>query len=60
MNNNRDNYAVVNAFDMAALLGLRLPRPPDPILETMLERDGRTPEWVRDAPEPPGQLGLDV
>ncbi|MBV8194577.1 MAG: DUF72 domain-containing protein, partial [Candidatus Dormibacteraeota bacterium] len=27
MNNNRSNYAVVNAFEIAALLGARLPRP---------------------------------
>ena len=32
MNNNRSNYAVVNGFDMAHLLGVRLPRPPAPIL----------------------------
>jgi uncharacterized protein YecE (DUF72 family) len=53
MNNNRSNYAVVNAFDMGALLGLRLPKPPPPILETMRQRDGRIPDWVRNAPEPP-------
>jgi uncharacterized protein YecE (DUF72 family) len=50
LNNNRSNYAVVNAFDMGALLGLNLPRPPEPILATMRERDGRIPSWVRDAP----------
>jgi uncharacterized protein YecE (DUF72 family) len=50
LNNNRANYAVVNAFDMGALLGLQLPRPPAPILETMRERDGRLPSWVKDAP----------
>jgi uncharacterized protein YecE (DUF72 family) len=53
MNNNRGNYAVVNAFDMGALLGLRLPRPPGPILETLRARDGRLPDWVVNAPEPP-------
>src|SRR6202023_3652335 len=29
-NNNASNYAVVNAFDMAALLGVPIPRPPPP------------------------------
>jgi len=53
LNNNRSNYAVVNAFEMGALLGLDLPKPPPPILETMRQRDGRIPEWVREAPEPP-------
>lgn len=51
MNNNRGNYAVVNAFDMGALLGVPLPRPPQPILETMRERDGHLPSWVRHAPQ---------
>lgn len=49
MNNNRGNYAVVNAFDMAALLEVPLPRPPEPIIETLRERDGRVPEWVEQA-----------
>ncbi len=49
MNNNASNYAVVNAFDMAALLGLPLPRPPRPVLETMRARDQRLPEWVERA-----------
>jgi len=31
MNNNRDNYAVANAFDMARLLEISLPEPPAPI-----------------------------
>jgi uncharacterized protein YecE (DUF72 family) len=53
MNNNRSNYAVVNAFDMGALLGIPLPKPPPPVLETMRERDGRLPSWVREAAEPP-------
>ena len=35
MNNNRSNYAVVNGFDMAHLLGVPLPRPPEPILRRM-------------------------
>ena len=35
MNNNRSNYAVVNGFDMAHLLGVRLPPPPEPILRRM-------------------------
>lgn len=52
MNNNAANYAVVNAFDMAALLGEPRPKPPEPILETIRERDGRLPTWAEDAPEP--------
>jgi uncharacterized protein YecE (DUF72 family) len=51
LNNNRANYAVVNAFDMSALLGLPTARPPEPILATMRERDGRVPSWVGDAVE---------
>ena len=50
MNNNASNYAVVNAFDMAALLGVPIPRPPPPVLETMRARDGRAPDWVESAP----------
>jgi uncharacterized protein YecE (DUF72 family) len=46
MNNNRSNYAVVNAFDMAALLEVALPRPPGPVLETLRARDGEDPAWV--------------
>jgi hypothetical protein len=46
LNNNRSNYAVVNAFDFGAMLGLGLPRPPEPVIETLRERDGRIPEWV--------------
>ena len=46
LNNNRSNYAVVNAFDFGALLGLGLPRPPEPVIETLRERDGRVPDWV--------------
>ena len=53
MNNNRSNYAVVNGFDMAHLLGVRLPRPPEPILRRMAQRDGEVPGWARGAPEPP-------
>lgn len=49
MNNNRSNYAVVNAFDMAALLGIPLPPPPPPVVETILERDGRLPDWLQRA-----------
>ena len=49
MNNNASNYAVVNAFDAAAMLGLRYPQPPRPVLETMRARDGRVPEWVEHA-----------
>jgi uncharacterized protein YecE (DUF72 family) len=63
LNNNRSNYAVVNAFDMAALLGVSMPRPPGPILETMRGRDDGLPGWVAEAqplPEDAGreQLGL--
>ena len=53
MNNNRSNYAVVNGFDMAHLLGLGTPRPPEPILRRMEERDGNLPSWVREAADPP-------
>jgi uncharacterized protein YecE (DUF72 family) len=63
LNNNRSNYAVVNAFDFGAMLALGLPRPPEPVIETLRERDGRVPEWVETAapvlpPEPePGEEG---
>lgn len=41
-NNNRANYAVVNAYDLARLLDLPLKQPPlPPVLDTMLERDAR-------------------
>jgi uncharacterized protein YecE (DUF72 family) len=50
LNNNRSNYAVVNAFDFGAMLGLGLPRPPEPVIETLRERDGRVPEWVEASP----------
>ena len=53
MNNNRGNYAVVNAFDIAALLAEPLPRPPEPVLETIRERDGQLPPWVAAAPPLP-------
>lgn len=53
LNNNRSNYAVTNAFDFAALLGVPLPRPPEPILERLAERDGALPAWVERAPAPP-------
>jgi hypothetical protein len=49
LNNNRSNYAVVNAFDFGAMLGLGLPRPPEPVIQTLRERDGRVPEWVETA-----------
>ncbi len=52
MNNNRSNYAVVNAFDFGALLGVPLPRPPQPIIDRLAERDGAVPAWVESA-EPP-------
>jgi uncharacterized protein YecE (DUF72 family) len=66
LNNNRSNYAVVNAFDMAALLDIPLPRPPQGVLETLRERDGRLPDWVERAAPPAatagtaGQLGLEL
>ena len=53
MNNNRSNYAVVNAFDMAHLLELGPPIPPQPILRRMAERDGKVPDWTRHAADPP-------
>ncbi len=46
LNNNRSNYAVVNAFDFGAMLGLGLPRPPEAVIHTLAERDGRVPDWV--------------
>ncbi len=69
LNNNRSNYAVVNAFDFGALLDVPLPRPPQPIIETLVERDGSVPGWVArasPAPEPApadpmtGQATLDL
>lgn len=51
-NNNRSNYAVINAFDLAAMLGPLPPHPPPPIIDAMERRDGRVPEWVRQAREP--------
>jgi uncharacterized protein YecE (DUF72 family) len=56
LNNNRSNYAVVNAFDFAAILDVRLPRPPAPVVERMVERDGAMPGWVEAAPDPPASL----
>jgi len=55
LNNNRSNYAVVNAFDFGALLGLGLPRPPEPVIETLRQRDGHVPAWV-DTSLPPQPL----
>jgi uncharacterized protein YecE (DUF72 family) len=52
MNNNRSNYAVANAFDMAALLDIRVPRPPQGVIDTLHARDGGVPDWVA-ASEPP-------
>jgi uncharacterized protein YecE (DUF72 family) len=51
LNNNKSNYAVVNAFDFGAMLGLGLPRPPAPVIETLRERDGSVPSWVAASPE---------
>ena len=59
MNNNASNYAVANAFDMAALLGLPAPRPPRPVLETMRARDQRVPEWVERAQPVVDEAGSD-
>ena len=56
-NNNRSNYAVVNAFDLAHLLDIPLPRPPEGVLETMRRRDGELPAWVAGAAAPPGDQG---
>lgn len=53
MNNNRGNYAVVNGFDMARLLDVELPRPPDPVLRRMAERDGAPPAWALERLPPP-------
>jgi len=50
---------VVNGFDMAHLLGVRMPRPPGPILRRMEERDGAIPGWVRDVGEPPAAPALE-
>ena len=47
LNNNKSNYAVVNAFDFGAMLGLGLPRPPEPVIETLRERDGHRPRLGR-------------
>jgi len=62
LNNNNSNYAVVNAFDFGALLGLRLPRPPEPVIEMLRQRDGAVPGWVETSapivtppPEPAGE-----
>ena len=54
LNNNRSNYAVVNAFDIAALLDIPLPRPPEGVIEALRERDGRVPDWVATAVPPAG------
>lgn len=54
LNNNRSNYAVANAFDFGALLGLTLPRPPEPVIDRIVERDGSAPAWLASAaPAPP-------
>lgn len=63
MNNNRSNYAVVNAYDMAALLGVPLPPPPPPVVETIRERDGTVPPWLQAllaGDTPPAQMGLEL
>jgi uncharacterized protein YecE (DUF72 family) len=53
LNNNRSNYAVVNAFDFGALLDVALPRPPQPVVDRITERDGLVPAWVEAAAPPP-------
>lgn len=59
MNNNRSNYAVVNAFDLAAMLGPPPARPPEPILDVMRRRDGHDPEWLERAPAPPEEAAAE-
>jgi hypothetical protein len=56
LNNNKSNYAVVNAFDFGAMLGAGLPRPPEPVIETLRERDGAVPAWVETSVPVPGPL----
>ncbi len=46
MNNNRSNYAVANAYDIAHLLEIPLPRPPPGVVRTLTERDGAPPDWL--------------
>jgi uncharacterized protein YecE (DUF72 family) len=53
LNNNRSNYAVVNAFDFGALLDVALPRPPQPIVDRLVERDAAVPAWVAEGTAPP-------
>ena len=53
MNNNRSNYAVVNSFDIAALLGRPVPRPPEPVIAVMRARDGDEPAWLQRSQPPP-------
>ncbi len=66
MNNNRENYAVANAYDVADLLDIRLPRPPEAVVATLVERDGAVPTWLVGLAEPipgdddTGQLRLGV
>jgi len=57
LNNNRSDYAVVNAFDLAALLGVPLPPPPEPIRRTMREREQGGHR--RAARQPTGGPGVD-
>jgi uncharacterized protein YecE (DUF72 family) len=57
MNNNRSNYAVANAFDMAALLDIRVPRPPQGVIDTLHARDGSVPDWVAASEPPPAVDG---
>ncbi|MDQ2960630.1 MAG: DUF72 domain-containing protein [Candidatus Dormibacteraeota bacterium] len=59
LNNNRSNYAVTNGFDFGALLGLSLPRPPQPIVDRLAQRDGTVPPWV-EAATPAADAGGDV
>lgn len=56
LNNNKSNYAVVNAFDFGAMLGSGLPRPPQPVIDTLRERDGTVPEWAETAAPVPTPL----
>ena len=59
MNNNRSNYAVANAFDMAALLDVRMPRPPQGVIDTLTARDGKPPSWVEESEPPPAERGAE-
>ena len=48
LNNNRSNYAVVNAFDFGGAPRRALPRPPQPIIDRMWSATGRCPHGWRE------------